>query len=207
MAGIRSELAKVSGALYRARFAIITIAITHAIAVMVGIIMVHSGNPFALSYRDKLVDRARASDPVSLASQQGDDFRAAAIESVRTEWACVATGITGLTVISPYVISIYRGWVGGIVSVDNSHMSRLIEGGEGIYYVVVLILQLIPFTLGSGAGVNLGLTYFRLRKEYPGEKWMGYPKEAIWDFVRILVLIIPFVIAANLWEFLSPLNR
>jgi hypothetical protein len=36
---------------------------------------------------------------------------------------------------------------------------------------------------------------------------MGYPKEAVWDFVRILILIIPFVVVVNLKEFLSPLNR
>lgn len=81
------------------------------------------------------------------------------------------------------------------------------DPGRAIYYLSVLILQLIPYSLGGGAGVSLGLTYFRPRSEYQGERWIGYPKEAVWDFVRILVLMLPFVVVANLWEFLSPLNR
>lgn len=207
MSSIRIEATKVMGALRRARFSIISIIFTHAVVVAVGIGMAHTGNQFALSYRDGLVARVHASDPVSLASQQGDDLRAAVIETARTQWACVATGLTGLTVVSPFVLSMYRGWVGGIVSVDNSHISWLVEARQAIYYLSVVILQLMPYSLAAGAGVNLGLTYFRPRDDYQGEKWMGYPKEAIRDLVRILVLIMPFVVAANLWEFLSPLNR
>lgn len=194
-------------ALSRARFSILAMMLVHAVTVTAGIIMVHTGNEFALSYRDALVARARASDPVSLAAQQGDDLRAAVIESARTQWACLATGLTGLTVIPPFILTGYRGWVGGIVSVDNSHISRLGEAGQAIYYLSVVLLQLIPYSLAAGAGLNLGLTYFRKREDYRGEKWIGYPKEAIWDFVRIFVLTIPLVVAANLWEFLSPLNR
>jgi hypothetical protein len=97
--------------------------------------------------------------------------------------------------------------VGGIVSVDDSHASRLIDPGQATYYISVLVLQLIPYSLAGGAGVQLGLIYFRSRSDYQGDRWIGYPKDAVWDFVRILVLIIPFVVAANLWKFLSPLNR
>ena len=207
MPSIWLEVVKAIRAVRRARFLILAIALTHAVAVATGAVMVHAGNGIALSYRDRLVTQARASDPVSLASQQGDDLRAAFIETLRTEWACAATGITGLTIVSPFVLSAYRGWVGGIVSVDSSHVSRLIDLGQAIYYLSVLVLQLIPYSLAAGAGVNLGLTYFRPRADYQGERWIGYPKEAIWDFVRILVLIIPFVVVANLWEFPSPLNR
>lgn len=207
MPSLRLEVVKMLRAARRARFPIVAIALTHAIAVATGALMVHSGNELALSYRDRLVTQAHESDPVSLAFQQGDDLRAAFIESVRTQWACVAMGVTGLTVVSPFFLSAYRGWVGGIVSVDADHGSRLIDLGQAIYYLSVVVLQLIPYSLAGGAGVNLGLTYFRPRAGYQGERWIGYPKEAIRDFVRILVLIIPFVVAANLWEFLSPLNH
>ena len=203
---LRIEASKALGALRRARSSIIAIAVVHAITVTAGIVLVHTGNQFALSYRDRLVARARASDPVSLAAQRGDHLRAALLEAVRTQWACLATGLTGFTVIPPLVLSGYRGWVGGIVSVDNSHLSRLSEPTQAIYYLSVILLQLVPYSLAVGAGLNLGLTYFRSRREYQGEKWMGYPKEAIWDFVRIFVLTIPLVLVANLWEFLSPLN-
>jgi hypothetical protein len=194
-------------ALRRARLSIIAIAMMHAIALIVGMLMVHVGNSYALTYRDKLVSKATATDPVSLAYARGDSLRAALIESARTQWACLASAITGLTVISPFVLSAYRGWVGGIVSVDSSHISRLVQVSEATYYLSVVVLQLIPYSLAGGAGVNLGLTYFRKRADYQGERWIGYPKEAIRDFVWILILTIPFVLSANLWEFLSPLNR
>lgn len=194
-------------ALHRARFPIIAIALVHALAVAVGVVMVHASNLFALSYRDRLVAQAHATDPVSRAYQQGNNLRAALIETGRTEWACLASAVTGLTVVSPFALSAYRGWVGGIVSVDDSHISRLVQLGQAVYYLSVVILQLIPYSLAGGAGVNLGLTYFRPRSEYQGERWIGYPKEAIRDFVWILILTVPFVVSANLWEFLSPLNR
>lgn len=207
MPSVRPELAKVMRVVGRARGAILAIALTHALAVLVGAVMVHAGNPSALAYRDGLVAQAHASDSVSIAAQQGDDLRAAVIETVRTQWACVASGVTGLTVVTPFALAALRGWVGGVVSVDGSHVSRLVEPGQAVYYLSVVVLQLIPYSLAGGAGVNLGLTYFRRRKEYDGERWLGYPKEAIRDFVRILVLIVPLVIVANFWEFLSPLNR
>ena len=192
------------GALHRARFSIIAIALMHVITVTAGMVMVHTGNAFALSYRDRLVARANAADPVSLAYQQGKRLRATLIEAARTQLACVSMSVTGLTVVSPFALSAYRGWVGGIVSVDSNHRSRLVEPGEAVYYLSVVILQLIPYSLAGGAGVNVGLVYFRPRAEYQGPKWIGYPKEALWDLVRILVLIIPLVVMANAVEFLTP---
>ena len=207
MSRIRLEVARMLRAVYKARFPILAMALTHVLAVTTGIVMVHTGNADALSYRDGLVARAHESDPVSLAAQRGEDLRAAFIETARTLWASAALGVTGLTIVFPFIISAYRGWVGGIVSVDSAHLSRLIHPGQAIYYLSVLVLQLIPYSLAGGAGVTLGLTYFRPQADYPPDRWIGYPKEAIRDFVRVLVLIIPLVLAANLWEFLSPLNR
>lgn len=202
----RSEAMKELAALRRSRFPIIAIALTHVVTVTAGIIMVHTGNRFTLSYRDRLVAQAHASDPVAPSFQEGDRLRAALIETVRTQWACLATGLTGLSVIPPFLLSGYRGWVGGIISVDRDHISRLGDPPQAIYYLSVVILQLIPYSLAAGAGLNLGLTYFGPRADYLGGKWIGYPREAFWDFARIVVLTVPLVIVANLWEFLSPLN-
>jgi hypothetical protein len=58
---------------------------------------------------------------------------------------------------------------------------------------------------GRGAGVNLGVAYFRPRPYYQSEKWLGMPKEAILDVFRIYTLVVPLFLVASLWEFLSPL--
>ena len=92
------------------------------------------------------------------------------------------------------------------MSVDGDHVSRLREPAEAVYYLSVIVLQLIPYSLAVGAGLNLGNAYFKPRSDYPGAKWMGYPKEPISDFFRISLATIPLVLAANLWEFLSPLR-
>lgn len=194
-------------AVRRARTWILAVALTHLAALALGAIMVHAGHAGALAYRDRLVGRAHASDPVSLAAQHGDKWRAAAIETGRTQWACMAMAATGLTVVTPIALSAYRGWVGGIVSVDGRHASRLARSGQATYYLLAIVLQLIPYTLAGGAGIQLGLTYFRRRPEEQTVRWWGYPKEAVWDFLRVLAFIIPFVVVANLWEFLSPLNH
>ena len=70
-----------------------------------------------------------------------------------------------------------------------------------MYYLTTLILQLIPSILGGGAGVNLGLSYYRPRPYYQGEKWLGLPKEALRDGLRIYILVMPLLLIASLWEF------
>jgi uncharacterized membrane protein SpoIIM required for sporulation len=207
MAWIHRELAKIAVALRRARTWILALALVHVLAVIVAAIMVHAGYVPTIALRDRLVAQARQSDPVSLASRRGDNIQAALLEAARTEWVCVSVAVTGLTVVSPYVLAAYRGVVGGVVSVDDNHISRLLHPGQASYYISVIILQIIPYALAGGAGVKLGLAYFQRGSESEGGRWLGYPKEAIWDVVRILVLTIPFVLLANLWEFLSPLNR
>jgi hypothetical protein len=109
MAWVRMELEAATHAVLKAGLPILAIVLTHGAAVVTGAVMVHVGNEAALSYRGKLVAQAHASDPVSLASQQGDDLQAAFTEAARTQWACVALGVTGLTIVSPFVLSAYRG--------------------------------------------------------------------------------------------------
>jgi uncharacterized membrane protein SpoIIM required for sporulation len=97
----------------------------------------------------------------------------------------------------------YRGWIGGIVSLDSSHVSRLSETKEAAYYLITLTLQLIPYVLSGGAGINIGVAMFRPRSFYQGEKWFGIPKEAIRDAFRIYLLVIPLFLLASLWEFFA----
>ena|SRR5713226_547615 len=192
-------------AVSRARTAILSIVLTYVLSVAVGIGMVHAGNRFALSYRDKLVARAGRSDPAAIALRQGNRLRAALLDFGRNLFlGAVPQTVGGLAIALPYPVAAYRGWVGGIVSVDRAHASRLAKRRSAAYYVLVLVLQLVPYSLAGGAGVNLGLTYLRSRPHGRGEKWLGLPKEAVQDVLQIYLLVVPPFLIASLWEFWSP---
>lgn len=191
---------QVARALTRARGPILAVAVTYLIAVVTGMLMAHTGNRFALSYRDDLVAKARSgpvltqSNPVSMAlADFAGNLKGASLDA-----------LGGLGVVFPFPLIAYRGWVGGIVSVDGSHVSRLLHPAGAAYYLSVLILQLTAYTLAAGAGVNVGLSMWRARSYYAGKKWLGMPHEALRDLLRIFVLVVPIFLIASLWEFLSP---
>ena len=132
-------------------------ALTYALGVTIGMAMVHAGNEFALAHRDNLVARARANDPSLRALREGNRWSAALWDFGRNLLlGAVPNTIGGLSLVVPYPVAAYRGWVGGIVSVNNGHVSRLADPMEAAYYLLALILQLIPYSLAGGAGVNLG---------------------------------------------------
>ena len=194
-------------ALTRARTVTLTIALTYALSLGVGMAMVHTGNTFALSFRDDLVARAHAGDPSSQALQAGEPVQAALLDFSRNVLlGAVTDTLGGLLVVLPYPTVAYRGWVGGIVSVDRAHTSRLADPLQAAYYLSVVILQLVPYSLAAGAGINLGLAYFRPPPHYRGRKWYGYPVEAIKDVLWIYALAVPLFLTGSLWEFLSPWN-
>jgi hypothetical protein len=192
--------ALVTRALHRARIAILTVAITYLVSVSVGMIMVHTGNEWAIAYRDHIVSGAQSS-PIIIALKQNDRLRAALLDFGGNLYVAIANTLGGLGVIVPYPMIAYRGWIGGIVSIDSSHVSRLADPREATYYLITLTLQLIPSILSGGAGVNMGLAYFRPKSFYQGEKWLGIPKEAIRDALRIYLIVIPLFLLASLWEF------
>lgn len=190
-------------ALSRARLGIVTIALTYLTALLIGGAMVHTGNAFALRYGDDLVARARATSPASIALAQGNRLNAALVDFGQNLLGAVTDTVGGLGVVFPYPLVAYRGWVGGIVSVDSNHVSRLANPVEAIYYLLTLILQLTPYSLAGGAGVNLGMAYYRPRAIYQGDRWLGLPREAVLDVLRIYLLVVPLFFIASLWEFLA----
>ena len=202
----RSETHAIVGlvirALNRARMPILTVALTSILAVSIGIFMVHTGNEWAIAYRDRIVSGAQSS-PITIALKQNDRLRAAVLDFFGNLYVSIANTLGGLGVVVPYPIIAYRGWIGGIVSIDGTHVSRFAEAKEATYYLVTLTLQLIPYVLAVGAGVNMGLAYFKPRSFYQGEKWFGIPKEAIRDTLRIYVIVVPLLLVASLWEFLA----
>ena len=196
--------AQVLRALSRARFGILTMGAVYFLSVAAGIIMVLSGNEFALAQRDNLVGRAQASDPSLLALHQGSPLTAALWDfGENLVLGAVPNTLAGFGIVVPYAGAAYRGWIGGIVSVNGAHVSRLADPAEAAYYLITLVLQLIPYSLAGGAGVNLGIAWLRPATAYRGEKWLDVPKEALRDAVRIYMLIVPLFLIASLWEFLA----
>ena len=162
--------------------------------------MVHSGNEFALTYRDRLVATAQTGTVLT----QPDPFLMALADFSGNLRGAVADSLGGLGVIIPFPLIAYRGWVGGIVSVDGDHASRLLHAQDAAYYLSVLLLQLTAYTLAAGAGINAGLSLWRPRPEYAGNKWLSIPVEAFRDLGWIYILVVPIFLVASLWEFLSP---
>ncbi len=197
------NMAEILGALSRARLGILTVALTYAFAVLVGIGMAHTGNQFALAQRDNLIASAKASDPSLLALREGNRLNAALSDFGRNLFAGVGTTVAGIGIIAEYPIDAYRGWIGGIVSVNDDHSSRFSTLPQAAYYLITLILQLIPYSLAGGMGVNVGIAYLRPLPHYPGERWHGVPKEALRDVVRVYLLIVPLFLVASLWEFFA----
>ena len=189
-------------ALRRARLPIVTFAVTYLVAILIGIVLVHIGNDFALSRRDSIIANAQTSS-ILIAFHKGNRLGAALLDFSANFLSAVANTISGLTLVVPYPVAAYRGWIVGIVSVDSSHVSRLIDLNSALYYVLTVILQLIPYSLAGGAGVNLGLAFLWPRPSYQGENWLGLPKEAIRDVLRIYILVLPLFFAASLFEFLA----
>ncbi len=197
------SLSVIIKALSRARLPILTFAVTYFLSVLVGAVMVHTGNEFALTYRDDLVERAQANEPALVALGQNERVRAALFDFGGNLTAGIGQTIAGLGVIAPYPIAAFRGWVGGIVSVNSVHVSRLASSSEALYYLSVVILQLIPYSLAGGAGVNLGIACFRPPPYYQGAKLLWLPKEALRDVLRIYLLVVPLFLIASLLEFLA----
>jgi hypothetical protein len=184
----------------RARFGILVMAVTYAASITVGIVMVHTGNAAALRFRDALVARANRDDPSARADAAGSHLAAAAIDFSRNlGLAAIPDTIGGLTVVMPIGTGAYRGWVGGIVSVDRAHRSRL----HGAYYLVTLLIQVTGFTLAGGAGVYLGIAFLRREGPFVGPRWFRLPATAVRDVAWLYIVIVPIFAAGSLYEYLA----
>jgi hypothetical protein len=175
-------------------------AMVYLASVAAGAVMVHAGNAFALGHRDTIVSAAQAGPVLSEAAP----LRRAVADFAGNGLAAATATVLGLGVVLAVPIIVYRGWIGGIVSVDGHHDSRLSRPAPAAYYVSTLLLQLLGYSLAAGAGVNLGLSLWRPRPEYARRGRLGIPVEAVRDLGRIYLLVLPILLVASLWEFLSP---
>jgi hypothetical protein len=187
-------------ALHRSRWGIATIGLTYLVWVVLGMAMAGAGLPAALDRRDALVTAARTGQVLE-AARRGERIQAALLDfGGNLLLGGVTISAVGVSVVGVYPLVAYRGWVGGIVSVDDAHRSRLSEPREAVYYVATLILQLVPSTLAGGAGVTVGWRAWRPTGE---PTWLGLPRRGLADLALVNVLVIPLFLVASFWEFLA----
>lgn len=198
---------RIGQAFRRSRLGIGTIALTYVISLLVGSGLVHSGNTFALGYRDRLVGTAQKGSAILSNLEKGNRWRAAGLDAAGNAFAGAVSLVVGYFPPTGYGMAAFRGWIGGIVSVDDEHHSRLGTPRECFYYLATLILQLIPYSLVGGAGVNLGIVTFSRwgRSVYPGERvrWLLIPYEALGDAGWIFLVSVPLFAVASGFEFLA----
>lgn len=201
-----SVFERIRQALRNARSGIWTTALTYGVSVFVGFLMVHADNRYALDFRDKLVGKAQRESMILRQFQRGNSVTAAGLDAAGNAVAGLLSMIAGYGVPAGYAVAAYRGWIGGVVSVDSAHRSRLARPYEAFYYLVTLLLQLIPYSLAGGAGVSMGIGAFagERRTGYQGPRmpWLRIPYEAIRDAGWIYVMSLPLFAIASLFEFL-----
>jgi hypothetical protein len=195
-------------ALRACRIYAFSIFLTYCVACLIGILMSHYGNNFALSQRDKIVGAAATNDQASINYQSGNIFTAALYDCAgNLIYAALPQTVLGFGIIAPYFSASYQGWVGGIVSVDNAHQSRFKTVKESAYYFIVLLHQFIPFSLSIGAGIKCGVDSYR-RNSAVGWKIWNYriPKLSLKNLGYVYVATIPLFFVASCFEFLSSWN-
>ncbi len=196
-----SPLSASLAAIRRGRVGILTIAATYLLSLVAGIVMVSTGNTFALDRRDEIVGAAQASE-ILVADRGGDQTRAALLDfASNLVLGGVTSTVAGIAVVGSYPIVAYRGWVGGIVSVDARHQSRLDDPGRATYYLVTLLLQLIPYSIAGGMGVYLGVGAWRAVRRPRTDTWLGLPKDRLRDVAVAYLVIAPLFLIASTWEF------
>ena len=201
-------LDRIIRAILRCKLFAVSIFLTYVLSSSVGIFMAHAGHRFALAQRDKTVQKAVTSDKASIAYRSGDSTTALVSDFAgNVFYAAIPQTVAGLGVVLPYFSVSYQGWVGGIVSVDSNHRSRLRNTKATSYYFLVLLLQFIPFSLSIGAGVRCGVEFYRHNTDIGWRVWRyRLPRQSLLDLVCVFAVTVPLFFLASAFEFLSPWN-
>lgn len=186
----------------------LSIFVTYSLSAALGAAMVHAGSRAALARRDAVVGRAIASDRSSIDYREGHRVRAALADATANFIrAALPQTIAGLTIVLPYFSVAYQGWVGGIVSVDGGHRSRLRSVRGAAYYLGTLLLQFAAFSLCIGSGVRCGVALYDRNRDVGWRLWRyQLPHTILADVASVVACSIPLFLIASCFEFLSPWN-
>lgn len=200
-------LDRVAAAIRRSARYSLSIFLTYVVSATVGAVMVHAGSRSALSRRDAIVGRA-ASDRASVEHRAGRRTRAALADAAANfGLAALPQTVAGLTVVLPYLTVARQGWIGGIVSVDGRHASRLRSVRGAAYYLGVLLLQFLAFSLCIGGGVRCGVALYGENRQVGWRFWRyRVARSTLGDLLRVVGASIPLFLLASSFEFLSSWN-
>ena len=198
----------VFAALKRCRMQIFLVFAAYIISVMVGIIMAQYGTKIALTYRDKIVGLSLETDKASINYQKGNSFTAALYDfKGNLLYGAIPQTMMGFSIIIPCFTVIKQGWVGGIVSVDGEHKSRFRNLKSTLYYFIVLLGQLIPYSMAIGSGMKCGIDFYNENKLIGWNvRKLRVPKASLIDIGYIYIIVVPLFFLASCFEFLSTWN-
>lgn len=170
--------------------------------------MVHSGNDFALSYRDKIVGKALKTDKATVDYQKGNNFSATMYDFAgNLLFGAVPQTLLGLGIVLPYFTVSKQGWIGGIVSVNSAHKTRFKNFKTTFYFFFVLLLQFIPYSLAIGAGIKFGIDFNNYNKIHGWALWKyKIQNNSLIDLGYVYVLVVPLFFLASYFEFMSTWN-
>ena len=134
--------------------------------------MSHTGNNFALTTRDRIVGQAVENDMASLSYLKGNNINAALYDFCgNLLLGAVPQTLMGFGIVIPYFTVLRQGWIGGIVSVDSQHKSRFKNFKSSAYYLLVLMLQFMPYSLAIGCGIRFGVDFYNNNRVNGWEFW------------------------------------
>ena len=115
---------------------------------------------------------------------------------------------------SPALESFYRTsrspTKAGLVELSRSngaHVSRLREFKTATYYLTVLLLQFIPFSLSIGAGIRCGVDLYAHNAHASWRFWQyRIPRQDLLDLGYVYCVSLPLFLMASGFEFLSTWN-
>jgi hypothetical protein len=170
--------------------------------------MSQNGNHFAISYRDKIVGQSLKTNEASINYLEGNKFSAALNDFMGNLLiGAIPQTLMGFGIIIPYFYVLKQGWVGGIVSVDSEHNSRFKYFKSTFYFLLVLLLQFIPYSLALGAGIKCGIDFYNNNKLNGWLIWkFKIQKTSLIDLGYVYILVVPLFFIASCYEFLSTWN-
>ena len=194
--------------LRQSRTAIFIVFILYISSCSIGIVLVHNKVSFAVNYRDQIVNKALASDQSSISYNSGNTVTAALIDFASNAFlSAIPQSIGGLTIVIPFISVPYQGYIGGIVSIDGEHLSRLTSIQHILYYFIVLLLQYIPYSIVIGSGISVGIQQYKKNKNVGWDiKNYKIDKTNVINLLLIYLSCLPLFFIASLFEFLSKWN-